>query len=53
MDFDATGLISEIYFYRIEAGDHASSSGQGLVDTKKIILLRLAKVNTGGEVLLK
>jgi hypothetical protein len=38
--FSATGLSSGIYFYKLQAGDPSSGSGQGFVDTKKMILLR-------------
>ena len=38
--FDAAGLMSGIYFYRIQAGDPSTSSGQSFIQTKKMILLR-------------
>jgi hypothetical protein len=40
VDFDATGLASGIYFYSIIAGDPSSSSGQGFVQTKKMVLVK-------------
>jgi photosystem II stability/assembly factor-like uncharacterized protein len=40
VDFDATGLTSGIYFYKLEAGDPSASSGQGFVDTRKMIFLK-------------
>ncbi|HVO72587.1 MAG TPA: 5'-nucleotidase C-terminal domain-containing protein [Ignavibacteriaceae bacterium] len=36
--WDAAGLSSGVYFYRLQAGNPAS--GKGFVDTKKLILLR-------------
>jgi hypothetical protein len=38
--FDASLLTSGIYFYKIQAGDPSTSSGQGFAETKKMILLR-------------
>jgi hypothetical protein len=38
--FDGTSYSSGIYFYRIQAGDPSTSSGQGYTDTKKMILLK-------------
>ena len=40
IEFNASGLSSGVYFYRLQAGDPSRSSGQGFVDTKKLILLR-------------
>ena len=45
VEFNSTGLIhqtlpSGIYFYRIQAGDPSTGSGQGFVETKKMILLK-------------
>jgi hypothetical protein len=38
--WEAKGLASGVYVYRLEAGDHSTSSGRGLVQTRKLILLR-------------
>ena len=38
--FDATGLASGVYFYRLKAGDPSASSGRRFVETKKLILVR-------------
>jgi hypothetical protein len=38
--FDATGLASGVYFYRLQAGDPSAGSGRGFVQTKKLLLLR-------------
>jgi len=37
--FDATGLTSEIFFYKLQAGDLSTSSGQSFVETKRMELL--------------
>jgi hypothetical protein len=34
------GYASGVYFYRLQVVDPESSSGQGFVETKKMILLR-------------
>jgi hypothetical protein len=34
------GLASGIYFYQLRIGDPSSGSGQGFVETKKMILLK-------------
>lgn len=39
-NWDASGLASGVYLYRLEAGDPSSNSGQGFVQTKKLILMR-------------
>jgi photosystem II stability/assembly factor-like uncharacterized protein len=38
--WDARGLASGVYFYRLSAGDPSASSGQSFVQTKKLLLLR-------------
>ena len=38
--FDATGLASGLYIYRLQAGDPSAGSGQSFVDTKKLLLLK-------------
>jgi hypothetical protein len=40
VEFDATGLPSGVYFYRLHAGDPSTSSGQGFVETKKMLLMK-------------
>lgn len=40
VDFDAGNLASGVYFYSIIAGDPSSSSGQGFVQTKKMVLVK-------------
>ncbi|MBI5473352.1 MAG: T9SS type A sorting domain-containing protein [Ignavibacteriae bacterium] len=39
-NFDASGLPSGVYFYRLQAGDASTGSAQNFVSTKKLILLR-------------
>jgi hypothetical protein len=38
--FDASGLTSGIYFYRLLTNDPETSSGQVFIDTKKMILMK-------------
>jgi len=40
VDFNAATLPSGIYFYTITAGNPSTSSGQGFIETKKMILLK-------------
>ncbi|MCG3158758.1 MAG: hypothetical protein DKINENOH_05402 [bacterium] len=38
--WEAKGLASGVYLYRLQAGDPSAGSGQGFVQTKKLALLR-------------
>ncbi|MBA4312784.1 MAG: hypothetical protein C0417_09160 [Chlorobiaceae bacterium] len=38
--FDGAGLTSGVYFYRIQAGDPSTSSGQVYTETKKLLLMK-------------
>jgi len=40
VEFDSNGLTSGIYFYRLQAGDPSTGSGQSFIDVKKMILLK-------------
>jgi len=40
VEFDATALPSGTYFYRLQAGDPSTSSGQSFVETKKMVLIK-------------
>jgi hypothetical protein len=40
VEFTATNLPSGIYFYKLQAGSPSAGSGQGFVETKKMILLK-------------
>jgi hypothetical protein len=38
--FDATGIPSGVYFYKLKVGDPSTGSGQGFTQTKKMILMK-------------
>ncbi|MGB5289272.1 MAG: T9SS type A sorting domain-containing protein, partial [Ignavibacteriaceae bacterium] len=40
VSFNASELTSGVYFYQLRAGNPSTGSGQGFVETKKMILLR-------------
>jgi N-acetylneuraminic acid mutarotase len=40
VSFEASELTSGVYFYQLRAGNPSTGSGQGFVETKKMILLR-------------
>jgi len=40
LNWDARGLASGVYLYRLEAGDPSTGSGQVFVQAKKLILMR-------------
>jgi len=40
VEFNATSLPSGIYFYSLQAGDPSAGSGQGFVETKKMVLMK-------------
>ena len=40
VEFDASILPSGVYFYRLQAGNPSTSSGQGFVETKKMVLMK-------------
>jgi len=40
VNFDATGLSSGIYFYRLVVGRPSTGSGQGYVETKKMVFCK-------------
>lgn len=40
VNFSAEDLTSGIYFYKLQAGDPESSSGQGFVEIKKMVLIK-------------
>ena len=40
VEFNAEEFVSGIYFYTIQAGDPSTGSGQGFVQTKKMLLLK-------------
>jgi len=40
VEFNAVGLPSGIYFYQLRAVDPESNSGQGFIETKKMVLMK-------------
>jgi len=40
IQFDASNLSSGVYFYRLQSGGASSGSGQGFVQTKKMLLMK-------------
>jgi parallel beta-helix repeat protein len=40
VEFNAVGIPSGIYFYRLQAGSPSTGSGQGFVETKKMVLMK-------------
>jgi hypothetical protein len=40
IEFDATGLSTGVYFYQLKVADPESSSGQGFIQTKKMVLIK-------------
>ena len=38
--FDGSGLVSGVYFYRLEVTDPSGSSRPGFLETKSLVLLR-------------
>jgi hypothetical protein len=40
VEWNAANVPSGIYFYRLQAGDASAGSGAGIVETKKMILIR-------------
>jgi hypothetical protein len=40
VNFNAAGLSSGVYFYQLKSVDPETSSGQGFVETKKLILMK-------------
>jgi hypothetical protein len=40
VELNATALSSGVYLYRLQVGDHSSSSGQSFIQTKKMILIK-------------
>jgi hypothetical protein len=40
VSFNATGLSSGMYLYKLQAGNPSAGSGQGFVETRKMILMK-------------
>ena len=40
VEFDASKLPSGIYFYQLKTGDPKINSGQGFIETKKMVLIK-------------
>ncbi|MCW8809363.1 MAG: T9SS type A sorting domain-containing protein [Ignavibacteriaceae bacterium] len=40
VEFDATGLSSGVYFYQLRVGDPETSSGRGIIQTKKMLMIK-------------
>ncbi|MFN3873905.1 MAG: T9SS type A sorting domain-containing protein [Ignavibacterium sp.] len=40
VEFNASKLSSGVYFYHLQAGDPSTSSGQGFIETRKMILIK-------------
>jgi hypothetical protein len=40
VEFDGTGLPSGVYIYQLKVGGPEINSGQGVIQTKKMILIK-------------
>jgi len=40
IDFNAMGLASGVYIYRMKVNDPETSSGQGFIQSKKMVLIK-------------
>jgi len=40
IEFDGTGLPSGVYFYQLRVGDPETSSGRGIIQTKKMLMIK-------------
>ncbi len=40
VNFNASNLASGVYYYRLQAGDPSTGSGQSFIETKKLVLLK-------------